>query len=245
MTEDRKAQEAGLRALLERAVPELAAPEGRMRRVRERVVRRRRRRAAVAGGALAVAGVLLAGGVLRPESLPAPQGPPASPATVPADPAVRYPELAGLSLRLPPGWYGLHSPARPGLKAGATGFAAPQRLTPYEETCRPAPDVFCAPLERLDADGALLVLRISGQPSLQPKVRPGRAPNRVRLSGSCRALGGAHEYVTLLDAPEAAGTGSVLVVTACLGRDGDRRLEEIRQILATAAYDTSYLKERH
>ncbi|MFE4537881.1 hypothetical protein ACFRKB_22805 [Streptomyces scopuliridis] len=68
--------ERELRILLEKAVPRLPAPEGRLHGVRERVARNRRRRRTAAAAAAAVAGLALAGtllpGVLRagPEATP-------------------------------------------------------------------------------------------------------------------------------------------------------------------------------
>lgn len=79
---DRAGREPGaedereLRILLERAVPRLPAPEGRLHGVRERVTRNRRRRRTAGAAAAAVTGLALAGtllpAVLRagPESTP-------------------------------------------------------------------------------------------------------------------------------------------------------------------------------
>ncbi|MEV4973597.1 hypothetical protein [Streptomyces scopuliridis] len=104
--------ERELRILLEKAVPRLPAPEGRLHGVRERVARNRRRRRTAGAAAAAVTGLALAGtllpGVLRagPESTPpasaapsvtAPRGtdPSATPPPSAATPDTATPSAAG------------------------------------------------------------------------------------------------------------------------------------------------------
>ncbi|WP_411114980.1 hypothetical protein [Streptomyces sp. 029-5] len=91
--------ERELRILLQRAVPRLPAPEGRLREVRERVARTRRRRR-TAGAAAAVTGLALAGtllpGVLRAgeESVPPAASAPSVTAASPTRPPATGPSLA-------------------------------------------------------------------------------------------------------------------------------------------------------
>ncbi|WP_326611328.1 hypothetical protein OG949_18625 [Streptomyces scopuliridis] len=89
--------ERELRILLEKAVPRLPAPEGRLHGVRERVARNRRRRRTAGAAAAAVTGLALAGTLLpgvprAPESTP-----PASSA-----PSVTAPPDTGPSATPPP-----------------------------------------------------------------------------------------------------------------------------------------------
>ncbi|MFJ5684644.1 hypothetical protein [Streptomyces sp. NPDC093099] len=91
--------ERELRILLQRAVPRLPAPEGRLREVRERVARTRRRRR-TGGAAAAVTGLALAGtllpGVLRAgeESVPPAASAPSVTAASPTRPPATGPSLA-------------------------------------------------------------------------------------------------------------------------------------------------------
>ncbi|HET6859801.1 MAG TPA: hypothetical protein VFH94_22255, partial [Streptomyces sp.] len=139
-------QERELRDLLERVVPRLPSPEGRMDGVRRRVARRRQRRTAGAA-VLAVAGIALAGSLLpdalrgSSQALPVPPATrPAAPSTTPV-PSVRYPGLGGLGVRLPDGWDGLSAPGK-----HPTGFAANVPMAAHKAPCTLPPEQFCAPL---------------------------------------------------------------------------------------------------
>ncbi|MFE2744353.1 hypothetical protein ACFXKX_08300 [Streptomyces scopuliridis] len=90
--------ERELRILLERAVPRLPAPEGRLHGVRERVTRNRRRRRTAGAAAAAVTGLALAGTLLPAVLRAGPEStPPASSA-----PSVTAPPDTGPSATPPP-----------------------------------------------------------------------------------------------------------------------------------------------
>ena len=213
------AEERELRVLLERAVPRLPSPAGRMEAVHGRVVRRRRRRYAALGSAAATAALLLTGALLRPGPAGGSQeiAPVAvSPAPRTGETTVTYKELSGLVLRLPAGWQGRQA----------------------ERVVRLSPQP--PPVRGLDPDGALLELRLSGAPSLEASAARSGA---VRLTPtdlvpSCRAAGGQKAYAALLDAPDTTGAGMVLVVSLCLGPDAGSRLDQAGRILASASFDT-------
>ncbi|MFD7092349.1 hypothetical protein ACFV94_31755 [Streptomyces sp. NPDC059896] len=99
--------ERELRILLQRAVPRLPAPEGRMRGVRERVTRNRRRRRTAGAAAAAVTGLALAGtllpGVLHAgeESTPPASSAPPVTAAPPGPPPATGPTVAPPTVTAP------------------------------------------------------------------------------------------------------------------------------------------------
>lgn len=148
-------EEQELRVLLERAVPRLPAPEGRLLRVRERAGRIRRRRRATGAAALTVTGLVLAGtflpGALRgsgPESepvLPAAPVPSTSSRAVAHDGLVQFRNVAGLVLRLPEGWQALEAP--PGF-----GYdEAPESVIPPDASTAPPDEATTAPPDKEQA----------------------------------------------------------------------------------------------
>ena len=145
----REEQEQELRVLLERAVPRLPDPEGRLLRVRERVGRIRRRRRATGATALTVTGLVLAGtflpGVLRGSGsesgpvLPAAPVPSNSSRAIEHDGPVQFRGVAGLILRLPEGWQALEMP-------GESAYdEVPEGLTPPEKSTAPSGGATRAP----------------------------------------------------------------------------------------------------
>ncbi|GAB2584868.1 hypothetical protein GCM10027168_17060 [Streptomyces capparidis] len=114
-TDREERDERELRLLLERAVPHLPAPEERMRRVRQRVVRRRRRQVAGAvAGVVAAAVVTLllrtppgADGAREPLPAASPS-PPSSGSPLPSPSSTvqlgPYTDMGGIDVRVPNGW---------------------------------------------------------------------------------------------------------------------------------------------
>ncbi|MFJ1749014.1 hypothetical protein ACIOJD_22620 [Streptomyces sp. NPDC088116] len=156
-----------LRVLLERAVPRLPAPEGRLSQVRERVGRIRRRRRATGAAALTVTGLVLAGtflpGALRgsgPESEPVPPAAPAPSTTsraVAHDGLVQFRNVAGLILRLPKGWQALETPPGSGYDETPERVASPgTSSTPPGNLSAPSEEATTASRDRgtaLPSDG--------------------------------------------------------------------------------------------
>lgn len=254
---DRRAEDE-LRVLLERAVPQPAAPPQRLERVRERVRRRRRRRTAVVTGsaALAVAAALLAvPGLVRPQGGAAPvvvatggraerpATPPASsvpeepPSTEPPTPAAGYgdyrpPGMDGLRLRLPPGWRALSDPA-PG-----TGelFVSSQALALPASGCRHALDGFCTPLARtLGSGGALLMFQLDHNQGMADKLRLFGTPiGEEAPYKACRTVGGTRQLgASIVDQ---AGSSTVVTVTACLAQPSAAQLAQAEAVVTTAAF---------
>ncbi|GGZ15688.1 hypothetical protein GCM10010387_05140 [Streptomyces inusitatus] len=209
-----------LRVLLERATPKLAAPEGRLRQVRERVARRRRRRAGAAvlvASALAVAGTVLPTALrdaglqpVRPaasESEPAP-----GPSYTQAEPpvpwgeekvrSVRFPLLAGATVDLPESWRALTVPAvtAAGGPAEAVGYVGTVSLTGPADSCEPETDTGCASLEKLGREDVLI--RLTDGTSTSTSGSPDRAKSRNgpdlprRTDSFCERVGGDLSYTT-------------------------------------------------
>ncbi|MFI9580687.1 hypothetical protein ACIHCQ_02325 [Streptomyces sp. NPDC052236] len=234
-----------LRVLLEKAVPWLPAPEGRLRRVRERVVRHRRRRRTVVAAAagvsvLVLAGTLLPGtllpGTLRGGSEPVPPAAPAPSVTAP-NTAVRYPELGGLTLRLPASWHSLAIPSEPLRKVPFRGFAGTQELIAYESPCaEDGQDTCPLPLRKLRFGGALLTLRLESGPRLDSKTQNPAVLNELHtVSPSCRAIGGRQEYNVLLGGlPD---RDSAINADLCASGGASRAVAEAQQMIADASFD--------
>ncbi len=233
-----------LRVLLEKAVPRLPAPEGRLGRVRERVVRHRRRRRTVAAAAAAVTVLVLAGtlgpgtllpGTLRGGSEPVPPAAPAPSVTVPTT-ATRYPELGGLTLSLPASWQALAVPSAPEYKVQARGFAGTQELFAYDLPCGQDDQIDCLPVGELRSGGALLTLRLESGPLLDSKTQnPAVLHKSDQLSPACRSIGGTQEYNALLGGlPD---RDSAINVNLCASGGASRAVAEARQMITDAGFD--------
>jgi hypothetical protein len=244
-------EERELRALLERAVPQLPAPAQRLESVRARVRRRRRRRAAGLSGAaalaVAVAGLLVPGAVGQGPASPAPPGgptafaPPASGGTHPAssgppatvDASVRtrhFTKLGGLELRLPRAWPVL----APG---GSTSvWVSSQALALPKGGCAGALDGFCTPLERvLEPGGVLIQFGLVLDQSRADKARAVRVgAGDESLVTACRSVGGTVQVGTELT--DRSGSAVLVVATACLSHPGPAQRARVHDILTTADF---------
>lgn len=243
-----EAEEAALRALLERGVPQLGAPAQRLERVRERVRRRRRRRAAavaVAGGAvLAVAAGLLAvpglvrtgGGVsaappagVRGSTPPAtaPTGTTMPPAT--GEGGYRPAGMGGLLMRMPGGWHTLPDPAT------SSVFTSTQDLALPEGGCAHARDGFCTPLVRALAKGGALVMFREQKYGQAGKMHDLALPVEEQAPyQACRTVGGTRQLTRTL--PDESGSDLVVWIVACMAEPTDEQFAAARQILSTAAF---------
>ncbi|MEU3185034.1 hypothetical protein ABZ707_12655 [Streptomyces sp. NPDC006923] len=243
--------EQELRILLERAVPRLPAPEGRLRQVRERAGRTRRRRRGAGAAALAVTGLVVAGTLLPDATrddagqVPPAASPPAAVPTVAATeppatdaPAalVRFPDVAGLVLRLPEHWRALNAPGQPLYRTPARGFVSSQALTAYGPACLAKYGGDCLPVGTLAAGGALL--------TLVPVLKPGLAADEPELplklyasdalSPACRRIGGSTEYSGLFGGAPAPTTAVAL--TLCAASGASETVEEVRAMINAARF---------
>ncbi|MFI1091632.1 hypothetical protein [Streptomyces sp. NPDC020917] len=248
---DEREQEQELRALLERAVPQLPAPAQRLESLRARLRRRRRRRAAGLSGAAALAvalAALLVPGVAGRGPVPstAPGGPtaivpPASgggPTTTggpapTADASVQtrhFADLGGLDLRLPRGWPVL----APG--GSATAWVASQALALPQGGCANALDDFCTPLQRvLEGDGVLIQLAFQLNQGMADKARFRHIEvGNETVVTACRSVGGTVQLGTQLT--DRSGSAVVVVATACLSHPGPAQLARVRDVLTTADF---------
>ncbi|NGO80453.1 hypothetical protein G6045_33070 [Streptomyces sp. YC504] len=229
--------ERELRDLLERAVPRLPAPDSRMRRVRERVVRRRRRRTAAVAGACVAAAAVLAG-TLLPGSGTEPGPALVPPAGSASRDLLRHSELAGLTLELPPGWHGLTVLEDPGAKMRAVAYAAPQPLGSGRDACARDGAEVCPPLDQLPKqDGALLILALDSTPTLAGKAQSPPRLDRMAVGELCRGLAASHEFYGLIKVPGRAD--AVVGATLCASGGPDtagRYAEVVRRMLADARF---------
>ncbi|MGP3980829.1 hypothetical protein [Streptomyces sp. KR80] len=239
--EAESADEQLLRLLLEGAVPQLPASAQRMERVRERV--RRRRRRAVGGGVAAVVAVALAGvlvpGAVRDGTAPGPAPAPAPPASAPAPDEgswARYPDLAGLSLRLPRSWGGLVVPGMDDGRHATAGFAAAQPMTRYGQPCTEAEMDFCAPIQGLERGGALLALRLHRDylSESSGKARGSTDPVAVELGRFCVLNRGTQELAARIDVGGSEGVW--IDVHMCLNEPSVERLNQVREIVRSARF---------
>ncbi|MBL1097752.1 hypothetical protein [Streptomyces coffeae] len=179
------------RTLLERAVPDLPAPDDRLRQVRWRIRRRRRQRAAACLGALAVAAVATMVSLIRMPAAPdRPTAP--RPAVSHDSRTTHYRELSGLTVRLPQGW-SARSAEDPST-GEALGFASTQPMA-GELTCskdRPK-DSPCAPLAALGRGDALIVFR-TGAPADATATDGPRLRRSKTLGSLCRTLGATQQW---------------------------------------------------
>ena len=242
-------EETELRALLERAVPQLPSPAQRLERVRERVRRRRRRRAAGLSGtvvlAVAAAGLLLSA-VGRTSGAPDAPGrstalaPPASDEPAPTASGTftlapgyhlySFARLAGLQLLLPVKWFTLASPDT------ATQYLSSQPLgLPPNECVQPLDD-FCTPLVgNLAKGGVLLKLELQYNPTLAGKTRQtSQRVVRQSVLTACRAVGGTEQLGAVI--ADDAGSDELVVATACLSHPTDAQDRQIRDALTNADF---------
>ncbi|MEW1719542.1 hypothetical protein [Streptomyces sp. NPDC093109] len=261
-------QEQELRILLERAVPRLPTPEGRLDDVRQRVVRTRRRRRRTAGAAAVTVTGLVVAGVLLPGLLPGGERPalPASPApsitapsitapsvTAPPAPApslsattdpgeglrTRFPQLGALSLRLLPGWQA--PTVRTGTPAtpSGPGYLANQPLAPYDPDCSDRDSLGCRPLRTLLPSGALARITAPVNATDQARLAPANS-----LSSFCQAVGAAKEYIGAFGGPAPVGNGAAsgadaaFTVTLCLGSDSPGIVEDVHTMISSADFGT-------
>ncbi|MFF8957802.1 hypothetical protein [Streptomyces sp. NPDC014894] len=237
--------EEELRVLLERATPRLAAPEGRLREVRLRVLRRRRRRtgaAVLTVSALAVAGTTVLPAALRNES-PGPvppaasapvreSGPPAhaTPSPAPLDgnvSSVGFPGLGGVEIALPRSWGVVAVPADAALKSPALGFAGTQKFTGFVRPCGSAKPIDCAPVKKL-GPGDVLIRLSAGQKTTDAAVR---GPNPVSaVNGFCELVGGSVSRQVKAPDPRTAFTVCVA------GGVSEKTLKTAQQILDSAGF---------
>ncbi|MFE6738266.1 hypothetical protein [Streptomyces tubercidicus] len=221
------------RTLLERAVPDLPAPDDRLQQVRWRIRRRRRRRTATFLGGLAVASVATMVSLLRlpaTPDLPAAPHPTASHDTGTA----HYRELSGLTVRLPQGWSA--SRAKDRSTGEALGFAATQPMT-GELTCskeRPK-DSPCAPPAALGRGEALIVFRTGATADATAKEGP-----RLRMSKTlgrlCRTLGATQQGDVSHPLSQSGGRQPVTVhATVCL-RDTPAEVRTAAEEITSSAH---------
>jgi len=254
-----ESDEQELRALLERGVPQLAAPAQRLESVRTRIRRRRRRRAAGLSGAV-VLGIVLVGllvpgtggsaGVPAPGvpstalAVPASAGPrpaptPTSSSTSTPPPASagdavveqqQFAKLGGLTLRLPRSWSVL------GPDGSATVWVSTQALALPAGGCDKALDGFCTPLQRtLRTGGVLVQLSFEMNQGMADKARLRTAQVAdEELFTACRSVGGTEQLGTQLS----DGSGSAVLVnaTACLAHPQPAQEAQVRDLLTTADF---------
>ncbi|MEV7427701.1 hypothetical protein [Streptomyces sp. NPDC091212] len=252
-------QEQELRVLLERAVPRLPDPEGRLAGVRERVVLARRRRR-TAGAAAATVTALVLAGVLLPGVLRGGSGPVPPAAPVPSvhddggrdgggrgatpepsrsdgqDERVRFPQLGGLSLRLLPGWRAQMSPEDAVSGPYAHAFLANQPLADHSPACDTKELTECGPIVSLLPSGALVSIAPASGDARSVELQ---GLSELSLVGSpssfCRNIGGVNEYGALLGGPS---NRAEFAVSLCLGGDSPVVVEDVHTMIASADFVT-------
>ncbi|MGW6460838.1 hypothetical protein ACWF94_33750 [Streptomyces sp. NPDC055078] len=217
-----RAVEDELRVFLRRVTPDLPAPEGRLRQVRERIARRRRR---VMGAAVFTVTALAFAGALLPPALRdtgtppsrASAAPAASPVpTAPAGPGlVAFPEQGSLTLRLPERWHALALPESLEYKEMASGYVSTRRLAPYRLPCAKKPER-CAPVGALGRGDVLLKLDYGreGDFAAQARKLEGRLAKEKFNHGYCDDVGAPTSYTTLIPGPELDSYVNVVVCAA-------------------------------
>ncbi|MBU3863876.1 hypothetical protein KN815_07195 [Streptomyces sp. 4503] len=221
------------RTLLERAVPDLRAPDDRIQQVRWRIRRRRRQRAAACLGALAVASVATVTSLIR---TPATPDPPATPHPTASHDSrtAHYPELSGLTVRLPEGWSARS--AEDPATGEALGFASTQPMT-GELTCskdRPK-DSPCAPPTTLGRGDALIVFRTGATADATatdgPRLRTAKA-----LSSLCRTLGATQQRDVGLRLSLGGGREPVTVHASVCLRDAPGEVRTAAEEITSSAH---------
>lgn len=251
---DVTAVEEELRVLLRRAAPELPTPADRLERVLERAdrTRRRRRTAALVGGLACglTAAVLAAapaiapgpgrtGAAIAPAAAPVTTSPAPSATPEPTDsPApgsrpIAFPDLGGVVLDLPDGWYALATSESTGSGARTPiGQLADEPLTP-RYLCPSDQQATCPPLILLPDGGALLTLGLdydTGAPAVTG--RPATMTEQP-LDKVCRIRGGTHTFVG-----ERGGlTKGDVRLEACLNNPSSRTLDLVQRILDSLRAD--------
>ncbi|MEV8395150.1 MULTISPECIES: hypothetical protein [unclassified Streptomyces] len=244
--------ERELRILLERAVPRLPAPEGRLHGVRERIARTRRRRRTAGTAAAAVTGLVLAGtllpGVSRvgeestppASSAPSVTAPPATPPPAPSpgdgrDRRTRFAQVAGLTLRLPDTWGALDVPEDVRYKQPARGFVSSQPLVPYEQPCPGNDPGLCLPVAPLRPGGVLVTLVARSGIDLSPKAQdpPALYPSDSP-SAACRKIAGTQEFYGLIGGVPAPY--SAITVTLCVAGDSPGTVEDAHAMITGADF---------
>ncbi|WP_405584387.1 hypothetical protein [Streptomyces sp. NBC_01190] len=242
-----------LRVLLERAVPQLPSPPGRLAQVRARVRRRARRR--TAGLSVAAVLVIAAAGLVLPGlSHPADEAGPSAartraplaplttsgagssngatrpPTSLAENPLHHFPELSGLDLRLPADWYTLVPPGQ------QTVYVSSQRLALPPDHCLHPLDDFCTPLAvTLRTGGVLMRLELQHNQPLAEKMNAhDRLVGTAAVVSACRTVLG----TTQLAASFGDGTGSdvLIVAEACLARPTEPQTALVRDLLLTANF---------
>ncbi|RDG32415.1 hypothetical protein DVH02_32465 [Streptomyces corynorhini] len=259
-------QELELRVLLERAVPRLPDPEGRLAGVRERVVLARRRRR-TAGAAAATVTALVLAGVLLPGVLRGGSGPVLPAAPVPSvshhdddggrddgdgrdgrgatpepsrsdgqDERVRFPQLGGLSLRLLPGWRAQKSPEDAVSGPYAHAFLANQPLADHPPACDTKELTECGPIVSLLPGGALV--------SIAPASGDARSIELQGLSELSLA-GSPSSFCRNIGGTKEYGAllagpsnRAEFTVSLCLGGDSPVVVEDVHTMIASADFVT-------
>ncbi|MFJ5260787.1 hypothetical protein ACIQAC_10035 [Streptomyces sp. NPDC088387] len=212
-----------VRILLERGVPRLSPPAGRLDQVRTRIVRRRRRRrtGAVLLGAVAVAGLLVV-----PQLITAPGAERSSSAadsptpTLPGGGAtVRFPQLRELTVALPAGWSVTAVQQAPEF---TIGYVASQALDAPAKSpaCEPkAVEVFaCAPLSQpLEPGGAIVAFQVFEDSHHKATGKTLGVVQSEQLGTFCRKLGGERLLTAIADA---RGTDRPAMILASVCLDG-------------------------
>ncbi|MFJ3445824.1 hypothetical protein ACIPM2_32145 [Streptomyces sp. NPDC086081] len=215
-----------VRALLERAVPQLTAPADRMGRIRHRVRRRRlRRTAAAAAVALVAAAIAVWPGTGWPPGREPASVPPA--ATASADThewVVRFPDAGNLVLTLPDGWQArtVARTDRPTMVYAATQSLSPGAVEPgCAEGLAHRRDAFaCAPLTALERGGAIVSFAPVEAPDTTLPLTATLSPTAA-LGEACKGLGGRLEYPARSVVRSADGAYA-LQVSICLGEPSTR-----------------------
>jgi hypothetical protein len=235
-------EEDELRALLERAVPQLPAPAQRLERVRERMRRRRRRRTAAVSvsAVLAVAAVVAVPGLVRPHGGGAATAVVATSGPAPVRTAERSPAptpegyrpagMQGLVIRPPDGWRILADPAT------GSVFLSTQTLVLPQGGCAHALDGFCTPLARVLADGgALVMFRLTSNKVQVDKLRDLALPLQDEdLYQSCRTVNGTRQMGRTMVGD--ADSGAVVWTVACLAQPSATQRAQVRDLLASADF---------
>jgi hypothetical protein len=236
-------EERELRILLERAVPEQAAPAERMRQIRIRVVRRRWRRAiATAGAVTGVVAVTLFGTVLRPfdqgpdlrAEQPAGPGRPQAAPTYDGESSVRkVPDFFGLTATVPESWDMVTSIDT---RSQTTVFISTQRVT-ARDACPDewSSDFSCEPVSKLDKGGVLIAFR---QTDDHPLSNTGKkfVPEPVGpAQDDCRNLGGTREEL-VYGPGHKYGARATVNAYVCFNSPSTTTLNMVDKIFATAAF---------
>ncbi|WP_405725745.1 hypothetical protein OG607_21470 [Streptomyces sp. NBC_01537] len=234
-TEEERRQEQELRLILEHGIPDLAAPQDRMRQIRQRVSRRRRRRRLAV--LAAVTGVVAAGllGTLRmsgpADGRTAEVAAPQRTTTTPAA------DDLGLILRTGSTWYTLTTPDAQSL---TTVFAANQPLTD-RGTCTETTSAFsCSPVDRLGVGEVLIAFRQVPKPHKESSAETfAIAPLTDEPGKSCRRIGGDQQMIAWGLMPPGASQRPAINAYVCLRRASPETIDEVRELLATASLDVS------